>query len=105
MKKLIALLVSTTLMAAPVAFAADDSATTGTGSDQVMQQMPGNDATAANATNDAAAVPAEHKAAKHHHAVKHKKHHHKHHHKAVAPAQPATSAEPVQPAAVGGATQ
>lgn len=95
MKKFITLLVSTTLMATPVAFAETMQPEAVATPDQVMQQMPGNDA---NAASDESATPApaaaEQKPVHKKHHVKHKKAHHKHHHKA-APA-PTTDGGAVQ---------
>lgn len=91
MKKIIALLVSSTLIAASVAYA-DDAQTTSTSSDQVMQQMPGNATSDTASASNPAATGNEKPVAKHH--VKHKKHK-KHHprHKAAAPAQPAATTD------------
>ena len=69
-------------MFAPMAFAAETSATTN--QDQVMQQMASNDVNAMN--SDQAANTDMQKSMKKHHCKKHKRHHrhhHKHHNKAA----------------------
>jgi len=85
MKKFIAILISSSMILAPVAFADQTSGTNST--DQVMREMPGNDAnTMGNQASADQQKPMKKHHMKKHHAKKHKRHHR--HHKS----KPATMA-------------
>lgn len=106
MKKLVTLVAATLLAASPLAFAEDQTTTTGADA-QAMQMAPaGTQVADAGTSTDATAstdVKADDSVAK---PVKHKKHKkHSHHKKAVAPAADAPAADATAPAADAPAAQ